>query len=774
MVTDSAGGIDVAFGWLNPQGQENFGALWFTRSTDGGNSFSAPVKVSLNAAAGFSMALESPCVIDVAYLDATEPADQDAESVPLDLRFAQSTDCGATFTTTNVTNTNGAGFPNAEVESFQPQLVVNAGVAEVMWSVNASYLGTSTGTLFYSQRNSDGTFSAPATLSVASGSPQEALISGLQAAVSPDHHTDIAWWEDYGVNFLNSTDGGQQPIPVAVDPTASLSGQQFAIDPSSNVNVVWTQGYNGTIAPYFSRSAGQTGVFTTGKVIFPQQYDQQGPRIAADTDGNIDLVWQLNYPITMLFSRSTDGGATFSPPLAVNVPANSNAGSPLIALYGSSSIDIAWTQNSQFLFSDSSDGGKSFSAPAVIFDFRQRTFTTFPYVEQFATDSAGAALLLWSDGASIYFLKGTSAASNFTITATPATQSVLPGGAASFALTLTAAGGFAGAVNLSCTNLPPGATCAFSSPTLTPNSSGSPATLSIAAPPTLAPGNYSITVTAASGSITQTQVVQLAVGGIVSSISPQSAIIAAGSSATFALSLSSTGGFAGPLTLGCSVPPSGITCSFNPAQLTVAASGATTSTLTVNVATPPAVSIIPRPRWNLPETVSRELPLVTAALALFAALFAFGVILRSPRRPNRAVCVSEAFPGNLSWSGKLATRHVLSRRRELLLGLASFAGVLVLAIGLISCSGATTTSHGTVAASSTSTTTSAGAAGTGTSGTGTSGGTGGSSGSGGSGGSSSGSGGTGGSGSSVTSQIVVQAQSGGASITLGTISVTVP
>ena len=169
---------------------------------------------------------------------------------------------------------------------------------------------------------------------------------------------------------------------------------------------------------------------------------------------------------------------------------------------------------------------------------------------------------------------------------------MLPGGSASFALTLTPAGGFSDAVNLTCTNLPSGAACAFNSASLTPNGSGSQATLTITTPPTLAQGNYSVTVSAASGNITQTQIVQVAVGGITSSILPTSATVAAGSSANFAVALNSTGGFAGQLTLGCSGVPSGMACSFSPPQVSVVANGNATSTLTVNVAAPPAVSII--------------------------------------------------------------------------------------------------------------------------------------------------------------------------------------
>ena len=84
-------------------------------------------------------------------------------------------------------------------------------------------------------------------------------------------------------------------------------------------------------------------------------------------------------------------------------------------------------------------------------------------------------------------------------------------------------------------------------------------------------------------------------------------------------------------------------------------------------------------------------------------------------------------------------------------GFAALAFVLMLAIGLVSCGGATKSNTPSSAGS-----------------TGATVGTGGSSGSG-------GTGGTGGGGSNaVSTQFAVQAQSGGATVSLGTISITVP
>jgi hypothetical protein len=122
---------------------------------------------------------------------------------------------------------------------------------------------------------------------------------------------------------------------------------------------------------------------------------------------------------------------------------------------------------------------------------------------------------------------------------------------------------------------------------------------------------------------------------------------------------------------------------------------------------------------------------MSLGLLLAAALFSFGFVLR-----RRIPGAEESFFG---LSG------IARPSRSCAAGLASFALVLVFAVGLISCGG--TTSRGSSSGGATTGTTGGGTAGT-----------------------SGGSGGTG----SVTTQVTVQAQSAGATANLGTISITIP
>lgn len=327
---------------------------------------------------------------------------------------------------------------------------------------------------------------------------------------------------------------------------------------------------------------------------------------------------------------------------------------------------------------------------------------------------------------------------DFTISASPSAQTVLPGVAANFTLTLNASGGFNSAVNLSCGPLPSAAACAFNPSSITPSGTGSHSTLTVTTPSTLAAGNFLVSITATSGTVSHTQDVQVgvAVGGIRGSVSPTSATIAVGSSANFAVNVTSSGGFGGQVNLLCSSAASGVGCTFNPPAVNLPANGSANSTLTVQVAFKPSISSSERQPANRPLFPSRNFPPMSVGqmslgLLLAAALFSFGFVLR-----RRIPGAEESFFG---LSG------IARPSRSCAAGLASFALVLVFAVGLISCGG--TTSRGSSSGGGTTITTGGGTGGT-----------------------SGGSGGTG----SVTTQVTVQAQSAGATANLGTISITVP
>jgi hypothetical protein len=86
---------------------------------------------------------------------------------------------------------------------------------------------------------------------------------------------------------------------------------------------------------------------------------------------------------------------------------------------------------------------------------------------------------------------------DFNLLGSPGSQIVTPGAATAYSITVNRTGGFIGAVELSVTGLPVGATATFSPSTVT----GTSSTLTITTTPTAPIGNYPLTVTGVSGSL---------------------------------------------------------------------------------------------------------------------------------------------------------------------------------------------------------------------------------------------------------------------------------
>jgi hypothetical protein len=144
---------------------------------------------------------------------------------------------------------------------------------------------------------------------------------------------------------------------------------------------------------------------------------------------------------------------------------------------------------------------------------------------------------------------------------------------------------------------------------------------------TIAPGNYSFTINATSGLTTHVQAAQVVVGSLTLIPSSGSATITAGSSGSIMMTAASTMGSADAVTFSCPGAPSGVSCAFAPAQVSVPGNGNATTTLTVTVTSKPASgSVYQFPKGTLP---SQRLMLwwFIAALSLMLA----GLIASSRR-----------------------------------------------------------------------------------------------------------------------------------------------
>jgi len=166
---------------------------------------------------------------------------------------------------------------------------------------------------------------------------------------------------------------------------------------------------------------------------------------------------------------------------------------------------------------------------------------------------------------------------DFSLSATPSSQTVVAPGSTNYTVSTSALSGFSGNIALSTATLPTGVSAVFA-PTSVAVGASSTLTLSVTAATTA--GNYPITVFATSGGITHSTQVNLTVTAPDFSIAatPSTRTVTAGGNTTYTVSTSALNGFTGSVSLGTSGLPTGATASFSPASI----SGSTTSTLTIS------------------------------------------------------------------------------------------------------------------------------------------------------------------------------------------------
>jgi subtilase family serine protease len=190
-------------------------------------------------------------------------------------------------------------------------------------------------------------------------------------------------------------------------------------------------------------------------------------------------------------------------------------------------------------------------------------------------------------------LAGVPSAANFTISASPASVSVVQGNDGTSTITAAVSGGFDSAIALSASGQPSGVAVVFSFTSIAAPGSGT-STMTMVVPSNTATGVYPITVTGLGEGITQQTTVTLTVTASATpnfTISASPTSVAPGNNGTSTITTTVSGGFNSAIVLSASGQPSGVTVSFNPTS--IAAPGSGTSTMTVAVSPNTAIGVYP-------------------------------------------------------------------------------------------------------------------------------------------------------------------------------------
>lgn len=395
--------------------------------------------------------------------------------------------------------------------------------------------------------------------------------------------------------------------------------------------------------------AGGSGLFSSGggaSQVYSKPPYQAGPGVPAD--GARDI------PDVSLTSAGHDGylivqghTATVSGLAAVG---GTSAASPsfagLMALVVQKTGAAQGNANPVFY----SMAQNQFSGGTVVFHDVTSGNNTVPGVNGFNATAGYDQVTGWGsvDAAAMVNFWNNNAVPDFSLSATPSSQSVNQGSTANYTVTLTDRGGFANTVSFSVSGLPTGA-----SPTFAPTSlatSGS-STLSISTAASTPVGSYTLTISGSDGVLTHTTTVTLVVTQPDFSISaaPATQTVTSGQNASYTVTIAALNGYTGTVSFDLTGLPAGASFLFSPNTVT----GSGTSNLTISTTSGTT------PNGSYPLTVTASDGVLTHSANVTLVVTDFGisvtptsqtVVQGSGTNYTVSLVVSSTFAGTVNFS----------------------------------------------------------------------------------------------------------------------------
>lgn len=281
--------------------------------------------------------------------------------------------------------------------SWLPRVVLAPGAPQsvyILWQEIIFSGGSHGGDILFARSDDGGrSFSESVNLSNSLGGDGKGRINrqtwhngSLDLAAGPHGALYAAWTEYDGHLWLSrSMDGGRRFSPPArlaggaQEPPARAPS--LAVGPGGAVYLAWTVGDSEAADIHVARSLDGGATFGRPEPVAPSPAYSDAPRLAVDSAGVVHLVYAeseagpfARYGIR--YTRSTDGGRRFAPPVDISRPlpgGSRSAAFPALALDARGRVVVLWE-----LFEEagrlprglgiavSANGGRSFSRPGVV------------------------------------------------------------------------------------------------------------------------------------------------------------------------------------------------------------------------------------------------------------------------------------------------------------------------------------------------------------------------------------------------------------------------
>jgi len=302
-----------------------------------------------------------------------------------------STDGGATWTPNQrlTWNSGNSGWPVMTADSSNN--------IHVLWEDDTPGKGE----IFHKKSTDLGdTWLASQNLSSTPGDSWNAAIA-LDFSFSAKLH---AFWNDntpgnHEIYYKRSTDGGDTWTTsqrLTWTPGGSWS-PEIAVDYSNNIHVVWFEYTAGNAEIYYKKSTDGGVTWTASQRLTWTSGFSFEPAIAADSSGNIHVVWYDNSPGNneIYYRRSPDKGTTWGSLRKLTWTAGESC-YPEIAVDSSGDIHLVWWDNTpgnaEIYYKKSTDRGASWTSSQRLTSTSGDSYSPF-----IAVDPFGGLHVVWHD-----------------------------------------------------------------------------------------------------------------------------------------------------------------------------------------------------------------------------------------------------------------------------------------------------------------------------------------------------------------------------------------
>ncbi len=347
--------------------------LYFARSTDGGRTFTEPIRVNSveGSVWGFStsrpkIVVDDSGVIHVFFSGnrATATADKDAT----DARYTRSTDGGRTFERERTLNTIlkedqskivGGGL--SEAHCFGTMAVGPDGSVHAFW-IDTRHMNApgANGSIYGAVSWDRGkTFEPDRLISRDTACP----CCQLDAAFSPRGTLFLSMRHVYPEGFRNSvvlrSDDGGKTFSAPVRLTSKkwmingcpLKPAILATDQEKWVYAAWFTAAETPPGVYFTVSEDGGKTFAEPRAIHPGAKISDHPQLAVGPKGGVYVVWdaKVSGPRRAYLRISYDHGKTFGPIRALGSGETASM-FPTVAVASDGTVFVAWQQDNKILF----------------------------------------------------------------------------------------------------------------------------------------------------------------------------------------------------------------------------------------------------------------------------------------------------------------------------------------------------------------------------------------------------------------------------------------